>query len=96
MKKQNGGSLSGFFGFSTMYTSKGCALTDFASGDSKGEILLSREFLEAHLGKRVSGDGFVVLNARQRESLELVTASATFRDVVAVPKDLLEAFLARK
>jgi hypothetical protein len=71
-------------------------LTYFASGNSKGEILLSREFLEAHLEKRVSGDGFVVLNTRQREFLELVAVSATFSDVIVVPKELLEAFLAGK
>jgi hypothetical protein len=69
-------------------------LTDSASGNAKGEIvLLSREFLNALLEKRASRDGFAALNARQREFLELVASSATSRGAVAVPKELLEAFL---
>jgi hypothetical protein len=39
----------------------------------------------------------IVLGSRQREFLELVARSATFRgDVIEVPKELLEAFLAGK
>ena len=60
---------------------------------SKDEILLSREFLEACLEERVSQEDPIVLDARQREFLELVAQTATFRDVIAVPKELLEAFL---
>ena len=61
----------------------------------KGEtILLSRAFLEACLEERVSQEGHVVLDSRQREFLELVASSATFStDAFAVPKELLEAFL---
>jgi hypothetical protein len=64
------------------------------SGLSKNEILLSREFLEACLEERVSQEAPLVLDSRQREFLELVASSATFRDVIAVPKELLDAFLA--
>jgi hypothetical protein len=64
------------------------------SGLPKDEILLSREFLEACLEERVSQEAPLVLDSRQREFLELVASSATFRDVIAVPKELLEAFLA--
>ena len=60
---------------------------------SKDEILLSRECLEACLEEKVSQEGPVVLDARQRKFLEVVAASATFRGVIAVPKELLEAFL---
>ncbi len=62
---------------------------------SREEILLSREFLEACLEERVSQDGPVVLDDKQRQFLEALATSATFgRDVIAVRKDLLEAFLA--
>jgi hypothetical protein len=61
---------------------------------SKDEILLSREFLEACLEEKVSQEGPVVLDARQRKFLEVVAATASFNDIIAVPKDLLEAFLA--
>ena len=57
-----------------------------------GEILLSREFLEVCLEERLSQEDTIVLDAHQREFFELVAKTATFRDVVAVPKGLLEAF----
>jgi hypothetical protein len=62
---------------------------------SKGEIiLLSRVFLEACLEERLSQENPIVLDSGQREFLELVAGSATFStDVIAVPKELLEAFL---
>jgi hypothetical protein len=62
--------------------------------NSKGEILLSREFLEACLEERASQENPIVLDARQRKFLELVARAATFGDEIAVPKELLEAFLA--
>jgi hypothetical protein len=70
-------------------------LTESASGNAKGEIvLLSRDFLyNALLEKQASRDGFAALNARQREFLELVAEAATYSDIIAVPKELLEAFL---
>jgi hypothetical protein len=37
-----------------------------------------------------------ILDSRQREFLELVARSATFRDVLEVPKELLKAFLVGK
>jgi hypothetical protein len=73
---------------------------------SKGEtLLLSRVFLEGCLEERLSQEeeeeeeeeeeNPIVLDSRQREFLELVARQATFRvDVIAVPKELLEAFLA--
>jgi uncharacterized protein YbcC (UPF0753/DUF2309 family) len=62
---------------------------------SREKILLSREFLKACLEERVSQEGPVVLDDKQRQFLEAVATSATFdSDVVAVGKDLLEAFLA--
>jgi hypothetical protein len=64
------------------------------SGSPKGKILLSREFLEACLEERLSQEAPLVLDSRQREFLELVAELPTFRDVIAVPKELLEAFLA--
>ena len=69
-------------------------MSNFASGNAKSKILLSREFLEACLEERVSQEGPAVLDALQREFLELVATSATFSDTIAVPKELLEAFLA--
>ena len=64
----------------------------------KGEIiLLSRAFLEACLEERVSQENPLVLDSGQREFLELVASSATFgMDAIAVPKELLEAFLAEE
>jgi len=39
----------------------------------------------------------IVLDSRQREFLELIARQASFRvDVIEVPKELLEAFLAGK
>jgi hypothetical protein len=78
-------------------------LTVARSTASKGEIsLLSRVFLEGCLEERLSQEeeeekeASIVLDWRQREFLELVARSATFRgDVIAVPKELLEAFLAK-
>ena len=64
--------------------------------DSKDEILLSRAFLEACLEERVSQNGPVVLDAYQRQFLELIATSAPFKDVITVPKKHLEAFLAAK
>jgi hypothetical protein len=55
-------------------------------------VLLSRAFLEGCLEERLSQEDPLVLDSRQREFLELVASSATFRGVIAVPKDLLEAF----
>ena len=67
------------------------------STTSKDEaILLSRAFLEGCLGERVSQEDPIVLDSCQREFLELVASSATFRDVIEVPKELLETFLAEK
>jgi hypothetical protein len=64
-------------------------------------ISLSRVFLEGCLKERLSQEeeeekeAPIVLDWRQREFLELVARSATFRgDTIAVPKELLEAFLA--
>jgi hypothetical protein len=58
-------------------------------------ILLSRAFLESCLQERLAQENPIVLDSRQREFLELVASSATFStDGIAVPKDLLEAFLA--
>ena len=62
--------------------------------NSKGEILLSRKFLDGCLEERASQEDPIVLDARQREFLELVAQAATFRNEIAVPKELLEAFLA--
>ena len=74
-------------------------MTVARSTASKGEIsLLSRVFLEGCLEERLSQEeeASIVLDWRQREFLELVARSATFRgDVIAVPKELLEAFLAK-
>jgi hypothetical protein len=75
-------------------------LTVARSTAAKGEIsLLSRVFLEGCLEERLSQEeekeAPIVLDWRQREFLELVARSATFRgDAIAVPKELLEAFLA--
>ena len=67
--------------------------TGIRSGASKDKtILLSRAFLEACLEERLSQEAPLVLNSRERQFLELVASSATFRDVIAVPKKLLEAF----
>jgi hypothetical protein len=65
---------------------------------SKSEILLlSRAFLEACLEEKLSQKDALVLDSRQREFLELVASSATFStDAFAVPKELLEAFLAQE
>ena len=70
-------------------------MSNFASGNAKSKILLSREFLEACLEERASQEDPIVLDARQRKFLELVAQAATFRNEIAVPKELLEAFLAR-
>jgi hypothetical protein len=69
-------------------------VSNFAPENSKGTIQLSREFLEACLEERVSQEEPVVLDARQRKFLELVAEAATFSDIIEVPKELLEAFLA--
>ena len=69
-------------------------MTTFASESFKGKIRLSREFLEACLDERLSQEGPFVLDARQREFLELVAEAATYCDTITVPKELLEAFLA--
>ena len=58
--------------------------------------MLSRAFLEGYLEERVFQEDHVVLDSRQREFLELVASSATYRDAIAVPKKLLEAFVAEK
>jgi hypothetical protein len=71
--------------------------TGTRSGASKGETtLLSRAFLEGCLKERVSQEDHVVLDVRQREFLELVAISASYRDAIAIPKELLEAFVAGK
>jgi hypothetical protein len=64
----------------------------------KGEIfLLSRAFLEACLEEKLSQENPLVLGSDQREFLELVASSVTFgTDAIAVPKELLEAFLAEE
>lgn len=66
------------------------------SENTEGEIImLSRDFLEACLEERFSQEeNPLVLDSRQREFLELIAASAAFRDVIVVPKELLDAFLA--
>ena len=69
-------------------------MTNIASEDAKSNILLSREFLEACLEERASQQDSIVLDARQREFLELVAQTAPFADEIAVPKELLAAFLA--
>ena len=69
-------------------------MTTFASESFKGKIRLSREFLEACLDERLSQEGPFVLDARQREFLELVAEAATYCDTITVPKELLEAVLA--
>jgi hypothetical protein len=72
-------------------------LTVDYSTASKGEtVLLSRAFLEGCLEERLGQDELIVIDSREREFLELVARSATFRDEIAVPKELLEAFLAKK
>ena len=73
-------------------------MTNVLSATSEDEILVSREFLETRLEERVAQDGLFVLDARQREFLELIAASAatTSGDAIVVPKNLLEAFLAGK
>jgi hypothetical protein len=76
-------------------------LTVTRSTASKGETsLLSRVFLEGCLEERLSQEEEedpIVLDSRQREFLELVARQASFRgDVIAVPKELLEVFLAEK
>ena len=74
-------------------------MTNVLSATSEDEILVSREFLETRLEERVAQDGHFVLDARQREFLELIAASAaaaTSGDAIAVPRNLLEAFLAGK
>ena len=64
---------------------------------SEGEILLlSRAFLGACLDERLSQEDLLVLDAHQREFLELVARAAVTTDAIAVPKVLLEAFLAEK
>ena len=64
---------------------------------SMGEtLLLSRAFLEGCLDERLSQENPIVLDSRQRDFLELVAGSASFTDPIAVPKKLLEAFLAEK
>jgi hypothetical protein len=68
-------------------------VTTFASENAKGQIWLSRELLEAYLEERLSQEGPVVLYAHHREFLELVAEAATYSDIIAVPKELLEAFL---
>ena len=69
-----------------------------STASKDGISLLSRVFLESCLEERLSQEEEktpIVLDWRQREFLELVARSATFRgDVIAVPKELLEAFLA--
>ena len=64
----------------------------------KGEItLLSRAFLEACLEDKLSQENPLLLDSAQREFLELVASSATFStDAIAVPKELLEAFLTKE
>jgi hypothetical protein len=73
-------------------------LTVTRSTASKGETrVLSRAFLEDCLEERLSQEEDpLVLDSRQREFLELVARSATFSDVIEVPEELLEAFLAGK
>ncbi len=65
---------------------------------SKGKtIVLSRAYLEDCLEERLSQEqDSIVLDSRQREFLELVARSTTFGEVIEVPKELLEAFLAGK
>jgi hypothetical protein len=59
--------------------------------------VLSRVFLEDCLEERLSQEEDpLVLDSGQREFLELVARSATFRNAIEVPKELLEAFLAGK
>jgi hypothetical protein len=60
-------------------------------------VLLSRAFLERCLEERLSQESPMVLDPHQREFLELVASSATFSTGrIAVPKHLLEAFLAEE
>jgi len=60
-------------------------------------ILLSKVFLESCLEARLAQENPIVLDSGQREFLELVASSATFSTGrIAVPKHLLEAFLAEE
>jgi hypothetical protein len=76
-------------------TSVGPATTGPADLSNGETILLSKVFLERCLEERLGRDEPTVLDSREREFLELVARSATFRDEIAVPKELLEAFLAK-
>jgi hypothetical protein len=70
-------------------------LSGVRSAATREELLVSRAFLEACLEERASQGGPVILDDKQREFLEVVATSATFsRDVIAVRRELLEAFLA--
>jgi hypothetical protein len=71
-------------------------LSGVRSAATRNELLVSRAFLEACLEERVSQGGPVILDDKQREFLEVLATSATFssRDVIAVRRELLEAFLA--
>jgi hypothetical protein len=65
---------------------------------SKGEtIVLSRAFLEGCLEERLCQEDPIVIDSRSREFLELVAylGATTFSDRIVVPKELLEAFLAK-
>jgi hypothetical protein len=83
-------------GTSTVETPASSATAGLA-GLTEGEpILLSKAFLERCLEERLLGqDDPLILDPLEREFLELVAVSATFRDEIAVPKELLEAFLVK-
>ena len=62
----------------------------------KVETIIPRDLLEAFLTKEVSRTGPTVLSSGQRRFLEMVAVSASIPgDIIRVPKELLEAFLAR-
>jgi len=65
------------------------------SGASKGETVVPRDLLKVFLEKMVSRRDLIVLTPRQREFLELVATTATFKDEIVVPRQLLEALLER-
>lgn len=62
---------------------------------SKGKTVVSRDLLNVFLEKMASREDLIVLTPRQREFLELVATTATFKDEIMVPRQLLEAFLER-
>ena len=60
---------------------------------SKGEIIVSRELLEALLVEMEPRADLTVLTPHQREILERLCVAATFGGEIAVSRELLETFL---